>query len=58
MAEKKSKARKLYTYYSISGGRAEPKKRSCPKCGSGFFMSDHKDRYTCGKCRYTEFKHQ
>ena len=26
----------------------------CPKCGAR--MADHKDRYACGKCRYTEFK--
>ena len=26
----------------------------CPKCGSR--MADHKDRYACGKCKYTEWK--
>lgn len=28
----------------------------CPKCGVGVFMASHKDRNTCGKCGYTEFK--
>jgi len=28
----------------------------CPKCGSR--MAEHSDRYTCGKCHYTEWKHQ
>ncbi|MGC8662721.1 MAG: 30S ribosomal protein S27ae [Candidatus Micrarchaeia archaeon] len=28
----------------------------CPKCGSG--MAEHNDRYTCGKCGYTEWKRQ
>jgi len=31
-------------------------KKICPKCGPGVFMAEHKDRYTCGKCGYTEFK--
>ncbi|MGB9732636.1 MAG: 30S ribosomal protein S27ae [Candidatus Micrarchaeia archaeon] len=26
----------------------------CPKCGSR--MAEHEDRYTCGKCGYTEWK--
>ncbi|MCD6477278.1 MAG: 30S ribosomal protein S27ae [Candidatus Aenigmarchaeota archaeon] len=30
------------------------KPRSCPRCGPGFFMAKHKDRYTCGKCGYSE----
>ena len=28
--------------------------RECPKCQAK--MADHADRYTCGKCGYTEFK--
>lgn len=31
------------------------KNASCPKCGKGVFMAQHKDRVTCGKCGYTEF---
>jgi small subunit ribosomal protein S27Ae len=26
----------------------------CPKCGSR--LAEHADRYTCGKCGYTEWK--
>jgi len=29
-------------------------KKQCPKCSSS--MADHKDRFSCGKCGYTEFK--
>ncbi|MFH2020320.1 MAG: 30S ribosomal protein S27ae [archaeon] len=32
------------------------KRKSCPKCGSGVFMGEHKNRTSCGKCGYTEFK--
>jgi small subunit ribosomal protein S27Ae len=28
--------------------------RQCPKCNSG--MAEHSDRFSCGKCGYTEFK--
>ncbi len=30
--------------------------KMCPKCNSR--MASHKDRYACGKCGYTEFKHK
>ncbi|HJK62525.1 MAG TPA: 30S ribosomal protein S27ae, partial [Methanocorpusculum sp.] len=30
--------------------------RHCPRCGPGVFMGEHKDRFACGKCGYTEFK--
>lgn len=29
---------------------------TCPKCGPGVFMANHKDRYHCGKCNYMEKK--
>ncbi len=28
--------------------------KRCPKCSSR--LGDHKDRYSCGKCGYSEFK--
>ena len=30
--------------------------KTCPKCGPGVFMASHKDRWTCGKCKYSERK--
>ncbi|HLC58899.1 MAG TPA: 30S ribosomal protein S27ae [archaeon] len=30
--------------------------RICPRCGSGTYMANHKDRFSCGKCHMTEFK--
>lgn len=41
--------------YTINGPKAERKNKSCPKCGSGIFMAQHKDRINCGKCHYSEF---
>jgi len=45
-----------WTKYEISGTSLKRKGRSCPKCGSGIWLADHKDRLTCGTCKYTEFK--
>jgi len=44
------------TLYETTGGKLSRKRRSCPKCGPGVFLAEHKDRLHCGKCSYTEFK--
>lgn len=31
-------------------------RRFCPRCGPGVFLAEHEDRFTCGRCKYTEFK--
>lgn len=49
-------ARKVYTQYEISGTAIRRKNPVCPKCGAGVCMGVHKNRITCGKCAYTEFK--
>lgn len=54
--ESKGKAAAKKDYYSVEGGKLERKRRSCPKCGPGVFLSEHKDRSSCGRCGYTEFK--
>lgn len=43
--EKKEKSKKPIQF--------KPRKM-CPKCNSR--MAEHADRFTCGKCAYTEFK--
>lgn len=43
-------------YYKIENGKIKRLKKTCPRCGSGVFMAEHKDRWSCGKCGYTEFK--
>lgn len=46
---------KKWELYDTSGGSIKRKRRSCPKCGVGVYMAQHKDRLSCGKCGYTEF---
>ncbi|MDY6930484.1 MAG: 30S ribosomal protein S27ae [Halobacteriota archaeon] len=53
MASSKNSVYKLYT---VSNDGIKRERRSCPKCGEGVFLANHKDRQTCGKCGYTEFK--
>ena len=53
---KKKVSPKASSFYSISGDSITSTKRSCPKCGSGVFLAEHKNRFTCGTCHYTEFK--
>ena len=43
-------------YYKVEGNTAVPQRKACPRCGPGVFMAEHKDRVSCGKCGYTEFK--
>ena len=43
-------------YYKVTGDSIEKLLQSCPRCGDGVFLANHKDRLTCGKCGYTEFK--
>ncbi|HHH77624.1 MAG TPA: 30S ribosomal protein S27ae [Thermoplasmatales archaeon] len=42
--------------YEVKDNKLERKRKTCPKCGEGVFMAEHADRYSCGKCGYTEFK--
>jgi len=54
-AKQVKKPIKVHTYFSKDGDAVKRVKKSCPKCGQGFFMAAHKSRSSCGKCRYTEF---
>jgi len=55
---KKTKRVKKSDFYEMKGEGMERKRKVCPKCGQGVFMAEHKDRFSCGKCAYTEWKKQ
>ncbi len=42
---------KKYAHYE----KGVLKSKNCPRCGAGIFLANHKDRLTCGKCKYTDF---
>ena len=54
--KKEKKIQKKWEKYSLEGDTATRKNRSCPKCGSGVFLAEHKDRFSCGSCGYMEKK--
>ena len=40
----------------LKDGKVVEKNQTCPRCGDGVFLATHKDRVSCGKCGYTEYK--
>ena len=53
----KGSSPKVYGYFKIDGDKVtRTKKKNCSRCGKGVYMSEHKDRHTCGRCGLTEFK--
>jgi len=46
---------KISSYYKVDGDKVTRNNKICSRCGKGFYMSEHKDRKTCGKCGLTEF---
>ncbi len=59
MAKKQVKNKKpsqRWKMYEIKDGKLIRKNPTSPKEGPGIFMAVHKNRKTCGKSGYTEFK--
>lgn len=54
-AAKKTKAMQVWKLYEAKGS-LKRKNKSCPKCGPGVFLAEHKNRISCGKCGYAEMK--
>ncbi len=57
---KKAKKKTIGTglYYRIEGNTFKRLRPSCERCGQGYFMADHSDRFTCGHCGLTRYKQQ
>ena len=47
---------KKIEFFKVEGDKINRIRKHCPKCGPAVFLADHKNRYSCGKCGYTEFK--
>ena len=43
-------------FFKIDGNKVNRVRKHCPKCGPGVFLAEHKNRSSCGRCGYTEFK--
>lgn len=51
---KPRKPSQKWAKYKIEGDKVV-RARSCPRCGPGVFLANHKGRLFCGKCKYAEF---
>jgi small subunit ribosomal protein S27Ae len=55
--EKKKKAsKKIFTFYKMEQKGITRLRPFCERCGPGYFMANHTDRYTCGHCGFTRYK--
>lgn len=52
----KHKSVSVSKYYKVDGNTVKRLRVECPRCGRGYYMAEHDDRYTCGFCTYTRFK--
>lgn len=56
-AEKpKKKEKGAYSRYKIEEKGFVRLLPFCERCGPGYFMADHGNRYTCGHCGFTRYK--
>ena len=54
--KKKRKERGVFGLYKIEDDKVTRLRPACERCGPGYFMADHGDRYTCGRCGFTRYK--
>lgn len=52
----KKKRKGVFSYYKVEEKGLERLRPFCERCGSGYFMADHGNRYTCGHCGFTQYK--
>ena len=59
MSKKEGKKKPgISSYYKIEEEGLKRLRPSCERCGPGYFMADHGDRFTCGHCGLTRYKQQ
>ena len=46
----------VHALYKVEGSKVTRLRPTCERCGPGYFMGDHQDRYTCGHCGFTRYK--
>jgi len=54
--KKKKKEKGVFFLYKVENDKVIRLRPTCERCGPGFFMADHGDRYTCGHCGFTRYK--
>ena len=54
--KKKRQEKGVHAMYKIEGEKVSRTRPTCERCGPGYFMADHHDRFTCGHCGFTRYK--
>ncbi len=54
--KKKKKEKGVHSLYKAEGDKVTRLRPVCERCGPGYFMADHRNRYTCGHCGFTRYK--
>jgi len=54
--KKKKEEKGIFSLYKVENDKVTRLRPTCERCGSGYFMAEHKDRYTCGHCGFTRYK--
>src|SRR4030066_2570601 len=52
----KKKEKSAYTRYKVDATGLTRLRPYCERCGSGYFMADHGNRFACGHCGFTRYK--
>ncbi len=53
---KKKSGKGISALYKIEGDKVTRVRPTCERCGPGYFMADHNERFTCGHCGFTRYK--
>jgi|SRR4030042_266200 len=54
--KKKKPEKRIHTLYKVETDKVTRLRPTCERCGTGYFMADHGNRYTCGHCGFTRYK--
>jgi small subunit ribosomal protein S27Ae len=46
----------VHAMYKVEGNKVTRARPTCERCGPGYFMADHHNRFTCGHCGFTRYK--
>ena len=53
---KKKEEKGIFKLYKLEQNRVLRLRPTCERCGTGYFMADHGNRFTCGHCGFTRYK--
>jgi len=54
--ERKKEEKGVFRLFKVENDKVTRLRPTCERCGPGYFMADHGNRYTCGHCGFTRYK--